>query len=99
MRVTGPSPSPSTRMRELDASRSLVVQPDTGTAAWIDCAGHLPWGLSTDQRDDDARSLVWEGDATTETVIGQPRVRLRVSADAPLASLSVKLCDVFPDGT
>ena len=24
--------------------------PDVGTAAWIDCAGHLPWGLSGDQR-------------------------------------------------
>ena len=32
-------------------------------------------------------------------LLGQPRVRLRVSADAPAASLSVKLCDVFPDGT
>jgi hypothetical protein len=32
-------------------------------------------------------------------VFGQPRVRLRVSADAKAASLSVKLCDVFPDGT
>ena len=32
-------------------------------------------------------------------VVGHPRVRLRVSADAPAASLSVKLCDVFPDGT
>ena len=28
-----------------------------------------------------------------------PVLRLRVSADAPAASLSVKLCDVFPDGT
>ena len=27
---------------------------DVGTAAWIDCAGHLPWGLSGDQRHDDA---------------------------------------------
>ena len=34
--------------------------PDVGTAAWIDCAGHLPWGLSGDQRLDDARSLTWE---------------------------------------
>jgi uncharacterized protein len=32
-------------------------------------------------------------------VVGHPRARLRVSADAPAASLSVKLCDVFPDGT
>ena len=31
-------------------------------------------------------------------LVGHPVARLRVSADAPLASLSVKLCDVFPDG-
>jgi hypothetical protein len=31
--------------------------------------------------------------------MGQPAVTLRVSASAELASLSVKLCDVFPDGT
>ena len=34
--------------------------PDAGTAAWIDCAGHLPWGQSGDQRRDDARSLTWD---------------------------------------
>jgi hypothetical protein len=33
------------------------------------------------------------------TIVGQPLARLRVSASAPQASLSVKLCDVFPDGT
>ena len=32
-------------------------------------------------------------------VVGHPRARLRISVDQPLASLSVKLCDVFPDGT
>ena len=31
---------------ELDGPRSLEVEPDVGTSAWIDCAGHLPWGLS-----------------------------------------------------
>ena len=31
-------------------------------------------------------------------IVGHPVARLQVSADAPLASLSVKLCDVFPDG-
>ncbi|MFC4784793.1 CocE/NonD family hydrolase [Nocardioides sp. MAHUQ-72] len=83
----------------LDGARSLPVVPDVGTAAWIDCAGHLPWGLSTDQRTDDVRSLVWDTDPPDGVLIGQPRVRIRVSADAPAASLSVKLCDVFPDGT
>ena len=32
-------------------------------------------------------------------VVGQPVVTLDVTASEPVASLSVKLCDVFPDGT
>ena len=57
-----PGPRPPRRGRRLPITgeRELVVEPDVGTAAWIDCAGHLPWGLSTDQRLDDARSLTWE---------------------------------------
>ena len=82
----------------LAGPRRLPVDPSVGTAAWIDCAGHLPWGLSTDQRLDDARSLTWDLDAPELPVVGQPRVRLRLTADAPEASISVKLCDVFPDG-
>ncbi|MGH3509493.1 MAG: CocE/NonD family hydrolase [Nocardioidaceae bacterium] len=89
---TRPATLPLTR------PRSLEVVPDVGTTAWIDCAGHLPWGLSGDQRIDDAGSLSCDFAAPTVPVVGQPRVRLRVSADAPAASLSVKLCDVFPDG-
>ena len=99
LRDTWPSPAVSTVSRGLPGPQTLTVVPDVGTAAWIDCAGHLPWGLSTDQREDDARSLVWEWPAEAEVIVGQPRVRLRLSADAPAASLSVKLCDVFPDGT
>jgi hypothetical protein len=81
------------------ARKQLLVHADVGTAAWIDCAGHLPWGLSGDQRLDDARSLTWDLDPPLGPVVGHPRIRLRVSADRPAASLSVKLCDVFPDGT
>ncbi len=77
----------------------LAVDPSVGTAAWIDCAGHLPWGQSSDQRLDDARSMTWSFPAPELPVVGQPRVRLRVASDAPEASVSVKLCDVFPDGT
>jgi hypothetical protein len=94
-------PSPSTRgdCRELAGPATLDVVPDVGTSAWIDCAGHLPWGLSGDQRADDDRSLRWEWPADGLVLLGQPRVRLRVAASAPEATLSVKLCDVFPDGT
>jgi uncharacterized protein len=83
----------------LPGSPSLTVVPDTGTAAWIDCAGHLPWGQSGDQRLDDARSLTWDVAPPALPVVGHPRALLRISVDQPLASLSVKLCDVFPDGT
>ncbi len=83
----------------LDGPRALATVPDVGTSAWIDCAGHLPWGLSGDQRLDDARSLVWDLEPPGGPVVGHPRLRLRVSADRPAATLSVKLCDVFADGT
>jgi hypothetical protein len=94
-----PSPATAWETRTVDGPRTCPVRPDVGTAAWIDCAGHLPWGLSDDQRLDDAASLVWDWDPPDRPVVGQPRVRLRLSASAPAASLSVKLCDVFPDGT
>jgi predicted acyl esterase len=98
--VTGPWPAgDASHAVALDGPRSLVVEPDVGTAAWIDCAGHLPWGLSLDQQEDDARSLTWDVAPPAAAVVGQPRVRVRLSASAPAASLSVKLCDVFPDGT
>ena len=63
-------------LRALTDARSLAVEPDVGTAAWIDCAGHLPWGLSGDQREDDAHSLTWDWDAQP-LLVGQPSVRLR----------------------
>ena len=69
---TWPSPSVSWHTRPLPGPRALAVDPDVGTAAWIDCAGHLPWGLSVDQREDDARSLVWEWPGESEQVRRAP---------------------------
>ena len=99
IRDVWPSDRSRSEVRELAGVRSLRVRPDTGVAAWIDCAGHLPWGLSVDQREDDAHSLTWEWPATDELLVGRPSVRLQVSADTELASLSLKLCDLSPDGT
>jgi predicted acyl esterase len=78
----------------------LDVRPDTGTSAWISCAGRLPWGQPSDQRADDAWSLTydWTVDEALE-VIGHPTVTVRVRVSAPVALLSAKLEDVFPDGT
>lgn len=102
--VSGPWPPPDQQWLQMalfPSDRELVVEPDVGTAAWIDCAGHLPWGLSGDQRLDDARSLTYDFvvDPASGPIVGQPVVHLLVSATAPQASVSVKLCDVFPDGT
>ncbi len=80
--------------------RSLATRADTGTAAWISCAGGLPWGQPLDQRADDAWSLItdWPVASTTEA-LGHVVVKATVTSDQPIAYLSVKLNDVWPDGT
>jgi predicted acyl esterase len=101
-------PHPGLEWRELPAGGSgvdrLDVRGDVGVAAWISCAGALPWGQPSDQRVDDARSLTYDwpvggdGPAPGE-VLGNPRAALRIRSSAPVAHVAVKLCDVFPDGT
>lgn len=80
---------------------TIHVRGDVGRAAWISCAGGGPWGLPGDQRFDDALSLTYDwGPLDTDLdVMGHPRVRLTVTSPVPVAYLSVRLCDVFPDGT
>jgi predicted acyl esterase len=99
LREEWPSRRVSAVRRPMDGRPAYDVRADVGVDAWIDCAGHLPWGQSGDLRFDDTASLTWEWDAESHVVMGHPRVRLRVSASEPSAYLSVKLCDVFPDGT
>jgi hypothetical protein len=79
----------------------LDVRGDVGWTAWISCAGGLPWGQPQDQRLDEMHSLVYDGHPLEDEleILGHPRVRARVAATAPVAYLSAKLCDVYPDGT
>ncbi|MGI8433191.1 MAG: CocE/NonD family hydrolase [Nocardioidaceae bacterium] len=111
LREQWPSPRSETVELQLEGRPALAVNPAVGTAAWIDCAGHLPWGQSLDQRYDDDASVSWDFDLDAArgpdtgpqdeslTLLGHPVAQLLVSADAPVATCSVKLCDVFPDGT
>ncbi len=99
VREEWPSPRTTERSLELEPRRPHAVRADTGVDAWIDCAGHLPWGQSQDQRFDDAASMVWEWDLDPVVLLGQPVLRLRISADSPAAYVSAKLCDLFSDGT
>ena len=86
---------------EGEGTDTIHVRGDVGQTAWISCAGQLPWGLPDDQRVDDALSLTydWEPLAADLDVMGHPRVRLTVTSPVPVAYVSAKLCDVFPDGT
>ena len=79
----------------------LEIRGEVGVAGSIWCADDLPFGTPWDQRADEAFSLVYEWpplDAELE-IMGHPRVEISLSADVPVAYLSAKLCDAFPDGT
>jgi predicted acyl esterase len=74
----------------------LKYVPSSGIAAlyW--------WGDPTgDMRQEDAESLVYDSEVLDESleIIGFPRARLKVSADAKLAHWVVRLEDVHPDGS
>ncbi len=92
-------PRVRTEVLQLEGRPPYAVNAAVGVDAWIDCAGTMPWGQSGDLRHDDAASMTWDVDAAERTLMGHPVARLRVSADQPVAYLSVKLNDVFPDGT
>ena len=64
------------------------------------CAyGQAP-DLPSDQREEDARSVVFDTAPLGETleILGAPEVELELSADRPQAQICVRLNDVAPDG-
>jgi len=78
----------------------LPAQGDVGSMAWNSCAGGLPWGQPLDQRIDNARSITYDWAHTHESMLlGNSTVSLQVRSSAPVGHVSVKLCDVAPDGT
>ncbi|MBL9053753.1 MAG: CocE/NonD family hydrolase, partial [Tabrizicola sp.] len=105
---------PSPRIRDWrlhPVGRALQVKPQPGTAAicsplWVGMAAgevgrygsDADW--PTDQREDDAGSLVWVTEPLPERleILGAPKLRLRVASDKPLALVAVRLNDVAPDG-
>ena len=95
-----------------DAPRSRVLLPagagrdeisvrgDTGHGLDLLCR-QAAGGLPEDQQADDARSLTYDWEPLGEEleILGHPRLRLAVTSPHPVAFLSARLCDVFPDGT
>ena len=80
-------------------STSLNVDPVVGTTGGL-WSGGLPFGLSDDQRRDEALSLSYTSAPLQEdlTVIGNPVADLVVSSNCPNPLFVVKLMDVSPDG-
>ncbi|MEX2649804.1 MAG: CocE/NonD family hydrolase [Alphaproteobacteria bacterium] len=74
---------------------------DTGQAAGEWCGHGTGTDLPTDQRIDDAGSLVFDGAPLTERIeiLGQPVATLELAADRPVAMVAVRLNDVAPDGS
>ncbi|MBL9046167.1 MAG: CocE/NonD family hydrolase, partial [Tabrizicola sp.] len=105
-------PSPRIQPRALHpVGRALRDKPQPGTAAicsplWVGiAAGEIGrYGADadwpTDQREDDAGSLVWMTDPLPERleILGAPKLRLRVASDKPLALIAARLNDVALDG-
>ena len=91
----------ATANRPGEGPDELDVRGDVGHTAWISCAGQLPWGQPDDQRADELHSLTytWAPLERDLEILGHARVRVRIASSAPVAYLSAKLCDVFPDGT
>jgi uncharacterized protein len=88
-------------VRRRTSAKALEIGSDVavGAAAGSWC----PWGvdeLPEDQRGEDELSLCFTSDRLAERVeiLGSPEVTLDLSADRPLATVAVRLCDVSPNG-
>ena len=100
--VSGPWPvaAPASRRTTSTGPRSLAVEPDVGTVG-LDRLRRPPavGAVRRPARRRRALADLGVGRRRPDASSGSRVVRLRLSASAPAASLSVKLCDVFPDGT
>jgi len=89
------SDSRSTRPRQIAGSQLCGLE----SGAW--CADGRSPDLPPDQGGEDALSLCWTSEPLVEprSILGLPRAVLGLAADRPQALVSVRLCDVAPDGT
>jgi putative CocE/NonD family hydrolase len=81
---------------------SFRHRPTTGTRGPLSWgAGGAPNGLARDLRRDEDAGPTYTSEPLTEAleILGVPEVVVHVEVDAPVATLSVRLSDVAPDGT
>ena len=80
--------------------RAVPTTQAVGLEAGPWCGYGSPLDNPSDQRGEDARSLVFDSpllDADLP-ILGHPRASLELSSDRPFAQVAVRLCDVWPDG-
>ncbi len=84
-----------------DGSATIASPQSVGIASGAWCGFGAKGEMPTDQRVDDARSLVFDSDplAADTDILGAPEVTLEIASDRPQAMVAVRLCDLHPDGT
>jgi predicted acyl esterase/amino acid transporter len=94
-------PEPRHELGEAPVLGDVIWYDRLAYTAGVGTAVPVWWNDATgDQAVDDGQSSTYDSRTLTEPIeiIGFPRVRLQVSASAPLADWTVRLEDVFPDG-
>jgi len=84
-----------------DAEPLGICSPQsTGVSGGSWCGFGLEGEMPTDQREDDARSLVFDSEPLTERleILGAPVLRLSLRSDEPRGLLAARLESVAPDG-
>ncbi len=83
-----------------ETALAIASPQDVGLHAGKWCPYGLAPDLPTDQRIDDAASLVFDSAPLEQRieVLGAPVVELDLASDRPLAMVAVRLNDVWPDG-
>lgn len=83
-----------------DLPISIASPQTTGAGAGEWCGFGADGEMPLDQRLDDGRSLVFDGNVLSEplAILGAPRVALQLEVDVPVALIAVRLNDVAPDG-
>lgn len=80
---------------------SYAYRPSVGiTTGRRGLGSTTPWAMPTDQRLDEAYSVLFTTDAFLDTteLLGEPEAVLFVASTADVAYFHVRLCDVAPDG-
>lgn len=108
-RATGPAPAPEPDLLFLaspdvaddgSGTAAVPVAREVGSASGDSGYFGREGGLPLDQREDDARSLVFESAPLDEAIeiLGPARLRAAIESDRPIATLVARLNDVPPEG-